>query len=100
MTRPHPAESRRAHHALFGGILAADVVLPGLPPLTDGGPSPSWVLHTRSRTTADAIAPAQCLGRTAVIATHSAALARAGWGRVLPIKGGRAAGPARQAQGA
>ena len=41
-----------------------------------------------------------CLGRTAVIATHSAALARAGWGRVLPMEGGRAAGPARQAQGA
>ncbi len=39
-----------------------------------------------------------CFGRTAVIATHSAAL-RAGWARVLLIENGRAAGPARQAQG-
>jgi ATP-binding cassette subfamily C protein CydD len=40
-----------------------------------------------------------CLGRTAVIATHSAAF-RAGWGRVLPMEEGRAAGPPRQARGA
>ena len=39
-----------------------------------------------------------CLGRTAIIATHSAAF-RAGWGRVLPIENGRAAGAPRQAQG-
>ncbi|WP_343894905.1 thiol reductant ABC exporter subunit CydD [Craurococcus roseus] len=40
-----------------------------------------------------------CLGRTAVIATHSAALAHGGWGRVLPMEDGRAAGgAARQAQ--
>jgi ATP-binding cassette, subfamily C, bacterial CydD len=40
-----------------------------------------------------------CLGRTAIIATHSAAF-RAGWGRVLPIENGRTAGAPRQAQGA
>jgi ATP-binding cassette, subfamily C, bacterial CydD len=39
-----------------------------------------------------------CLGRTAIIASHSAAL-HAGWGRVLRIDGGRVAGAARQAQG-
>ena len=39
-----------------------------------------------------------CLGRTAIIASHSAA-ARARLGRVLEISGGRAAGSARQAQG-
>jgi ATP-binding cassette subfamily C protein CydD len=40
-----------------------------------------------------------CVGRTAIVATHSAAL-RAGWARVLVIEGGRAAGAApRQAQG-
>jgi ATP-binding cassette subfamily C protein CydD len=38
-----------------------------------------------------------CSGRTAIIASHSAAL-RAGWGRVLRIENGRAAGPPRQAQ--
>ena len=44
-----------------------------------------------------------CLGRTAIIATHSAALARAGWGRVLPLEDGRAAGggsPRQAHQGA
>ena len=41
-----------------------------------------------------------CVGRTAIIATHSAAL-RAGWGRVVVMEDGRAAGgPPRQAQGA
>lgn len=41
-----------------------------------------------------------CLGRTAIIATHSPAF-RAGWGRVLMVEDGRAAaGPARQVQGA
>ena len=39
-----------------------------------------------------------CLGRTAIIASHSAAL-RAGWGRVLRIENGRATGAPRQAQG-
>lgn len=39
-----------------------------------------------------------CMGRTAIIATHSAAL-RAGLGRALPMENGRAAGPPRQAQG-
>jgi ATP-binding cassette subfamily C protein CydD len=39
-----------------------------------------------------------CLGRTAIIASHSAAL-RAGWGRVLRIEDGRAAGVPRQAKG-
>src|SRR5215210_2291877 len=38
-----------------------------------------------------------CVGRTAIIATHSAAL-RAGWGRVVVMEDGRAAGgPPRQA---
>jgi ATP-binding cassette, subfamily C, bacterial CydD len=41
-----------------------------------------------------------CVGRTVIIATHSAAL-RAGWARVVLIEDGRAAGgPPRQAQGA
>jgi ATP-binding cassette subfamily C protein CydD len=40
-----------------------------------------------------------CVGRTAVIATHSAAL-RAGWARVLLIENGRVAGPPRQVEGA
>ncbi|WP_043363717.1 thiol reductant ABC exporter subunit CydD [Belnapia sp. F-4-1] len=39
-----------------------------------------------------------CMGRTAIIASHSAA-ARARLGRVLEIAGGRAAGSARLAQG-
>ena len=39
-----------------------------------------------------------CMGRTAIIASHSAA-ARARLGRVLEISGGRAAGSARLAQG-
>ncbi len=39
-----------------------------------------------------------CFGRTAIIASHSAAL-RAGWGRVLRIEDGRAAGVPRQAKG-
>jgi ATP-binding cassette subfamily C protein CydD len=38
-----------------------------------------------------------CLGRTAIIATHSGAL-RAAWGRVLPMENGRAAGAPRQAR--
>lgn len=38
-----------------------------------------------------------CVGRTAIIATHSAAF-RGAWGRVLPIENGRAAGPPRQAR--
>jgi ATP-binding cassette subfamily C protein CydD len=40
-----------------------------------------------------------CVGRTAVIATHSAAL-RAGWARVLLIENGCVAGPPRQVEGA
>lgn len=39
-----------------------------------------------------------CLGRTAIIASHSAAL-RASWGRVLRIENGRVAGVPQQARG-
>ncbi len=84
MTRPHPAESLRARHALFGGILAADAALPGLPPVTVGGPSVTWTLVTRADRpdAGDTTAP---VGRLAIPGGPVLTLARAGDADLLEV---------------
>ncbi|MCU0627395.1 MAG: hypothetical protein MUF21_13060 [Gemmatimonadaceae bacterium] len=84
MTRPHPAESIHAF-AAFGGILAADRDLPGLPLATAGSPS-SWVLRTRDLVAPHAPASASpVLGRVAVADGITLTLQRDGDAHLLTV---------------